>query len=102
MTIPLTNAKINTMSSPSSSPKQRITITVDVSLLQEVDRLSNNRSAAVEEALRLWRKQQIENQLRSFYENCSQRDIEEESFWADQTQEAAMICWEDSDHSLQK
>lgn len=82
-----------------SSPKQRITITIDTSLLQEVDRFSNNRSAAVEEALRLWRKQQIENQLRSFYQNRSQSDIEEESLWADQTQEAAMMCWEDSDPS---
>jgi metal-responsive CopG/Arc/MetJ family transcriptional regulator len=82
-----------------SSPKQRITITIDTSLLQEVDRLGNNRSAAVEEALRLWRKQQIENQLRSFYQNRSQREIEEESLWADQTQEAAMIGWEDSDPS---
>ncbi|NBD32133.1 MAG: hypothetical protein GVY17_03965 [Cyanobacteria bacterium] len=86
---------INTM----SSPKQRITITIDTSLLQEVDRFSNNRSAVVEEALRLWRKQQIENQLRSFYQNRSQSNIEEESLWADQTQEAAMICWEDSDPS---
>jgi metal-responsive CopG/Arc/MetJ family transcriptional regulator len=82
-----------------SSPKQRITITIDTSLLQEVDRFSNNRSAVVEEALRLWRKQQIENQLRSFYQNRSQSNIEEESLWADQTQEAAMICWEDSDPS---
>mgnify|MGYP006436569327 CR=1 FL=1 len=84
------------MSSPSYSPKQRITITIDTSLLQEVDRLSNNRSATVEEALHLWRKQQIENQLRSFYQNRSQRDMEEESLWADQTQEAAMSSWEDS------
>lgn len=73
-----------------------------MSLLQEVDRFSNNRSAAVEEALRLWRKQQIENQLRSFYENRSQRDIEEESLWADQTQETAMMAWEESDTSLEK
>ncbi|AFZ43426.1 MAG: ribbon-helix-helix domain-containing protein [Halothece sp. Uz-M2-17] len=90
------------MSSPPSSPKQRITVSIDMSLLQEVDRFSNNRSAAVEEALRLWRKQQIENQLRSFYENRSQRDIEEESLWADQTQETAMMAWEESDTSLEK
>ncbi|AFZ50794.1 hypothetical protein [Dactylococcopsis salina] len=87
------------MFSSPSSPKQRITITIDTSLLQEVDRFSNNRSAAVEEALHLWRKQQIENQLRSFYQNRSQSDIEEEYLWADQTQEAAMMCWEDSDPS---
>lgn len=84
------------MSSSPSSPKQRITITIDTSLLKEVDQLSNNRSAAVEEALRLWRKQQIENQLRSFYKNRSPKDLKEESVWADQTQEVAMMNWEES------
>ena len=77
-----------------SSSKERITITIDTALLQQVDQLSNNRSAAVEEALRLWRKQQIENQLRWFYQTCSQQEMEEESLWADQTQEVAMNSWE--------
>ncbi|NBD18406.1 MAG: hypothetical protein GVY04_20420 [Cyanobacteria bacterium] len=85
----------NRSSSPSSR-KQRITITIDTSLLKQVDQLSNNRSAVVEEALRLWQKQQIENQLRSFYENRSSKDLNEESVWADQTQEAAMMSWEES------
>jgi len=87
---------MSNLSSSPSSRKQRITITIDTSLLKQVDQLSNNRSAAVEEALRLWRKQQIENQLRSFYENRSSKDLNEESVWADQTQEAAMMSWEES------
>ena len=47
-----------------NSHKQRISITVDSQLLEEVDRMTKNRSAAVEEGLPLWRKQQIEEQLR--------------------------------------
>ncbi len=48
--------------------KQRISITVDAKLLQDIDRITANRSAAVEEGLRLWHRQQIENQLRAFYQ----------------------------------
>jgi metal-responsive CopG/Arc/MetJ family transcriptional regulator len=64
-----------------NSQKQRISITVDSQLLEEVDRMTKNRSAAVEEGLRLWRKQQIEEQLRNFYQNRSQTDIEFEKEW---------------------
>jgi len=48
--------------------QQRISITVDSKLLQDIDRLTENRSAAVEEGLRLWHRQQIEKQLRTFYQ----------------------------------
>ena len=65
-----------------NSQKQRISITVDSQLLEEVDRMTKNRSAAVEEGLRLWRKQQIEEQLRNFYQNRSQTDIKFEKEWA--------------------
>ncbi|MDJ0597042.1 MAG: ribbon-helix-helix domain-containing protein [Pleurocapsa sp. MO_226.B13] len=65
-----------------NSQKQRISITVDSQLLEEVDQMTKNRSAAVEEGLRLWRKQQIEDQLRNFYQNRSQADIESEKEWA--------------------
>lgn len=65
-----------------NSQKQRISITVDSQLLEEVDQMTKNRSAAVEEGLRLWRKQQIEEQLRNFYQNRSQADIEAEKEWA--------------------
>ncbi|MEO1670941.1 MAG: ribbon-helix-helix domain-containing protein [Cyanobacteria bacterium J06631_2] len=66
-----------------NSQKQRISITVDSQLLEEVDQMTKNRSAAVEEGLRLWRKQQIEEQLRNFYQNRSQADIESEKEWAE-------------------
>lgn len=67
---------------PYSSQKQRVSITVDAQLLAEIDKLTENRSAAFEEALRLWRAKKIEEQLRQFYQNRSQADIEEEQEWA--------------------
>ena len=73
--------------------KQRISITVDTQLLEEIDRLTNNRSAAVEEGLRLWNKQQIEEKLRNFYQNRSQTDLEFEREWTQETQENAVSTW---------
>jgi metal-responsive CopG/Arc/MetJ family transcriptional regulator len=64
-----------------SNSKQRISITVDAQLLQEIDRLCDNRSAAVEEGLRLWRRKQIEQQLRESYQNLSRSDIALEQEW---------------------
>jgi metal-responsive CopG/Arc/MetJ family transcriptional regulator len=65
-----------------STPKTRISITVDAQLLEEIDRLSDNRSAAVEEGLRLWKRQQTENQLRQSYLNQTASDIKIEREWA--------------------
>lgn len=76
-----------------NSQKQRISITVDAQLLKEVDQLTKNRSAAVEEGLRLWRKQQIESQLQNFYQNRSQTDIEFEKEWTEETQQQAIAAW---------
>ncbi len=45
---------------PHSSQKQRVLITVDAQVLAEIDKLTDNRSAAFEEALRLWRAKKIE------------------------------------------
>lgn len=70
-----------------SSPKQRVSVTVDSQLLAEIDKLTENRSAAFEEALRLWRAKKIEEQLRQFYQNRSQADIQEEEEWAQFAQE---------------
>ncbi|WP_036481672.1 ribbon-helix-helix domain-containing protein [Myxosarcina sp. GI1] len=78
-----------------NSSKQRISITVDSQLLEEIDRLTKNRSAAVEAGLRLWHKQQIEEQLRNFYQNRSQKDIEFEQEWARSTQEQAIAAWDE-------
>lgn len=72
---------------PQSSQKQRVSITVDAQLLAEIDKLTENRSAAFEEALRLWRAKKIEAQLREFYQNRTQADIKEEQDWAQFAQE---------------
>ncbi|MEM8675990.1 MAG: hypothetical protein AAGF83_19275 [Cyanobacteria bacterium P01_G01_bin.67] len=77
--------------------KQRISITVDTQLLQEVDKLTKNRSAAVEAGLKLWRKQQIEKQLRDFYQNRSETDELFEQEWTDATQEQAALAWSESE-----
>jgi metal-responsive CopG/Arc/MetJ family transcriptional regulator len=61
--------------------KPRISVTVDAQLLEEIDRLTDNRSAAVEEGLRLWKRQQIEQQLRQSYLNQTPSDVELEREW---------------------
>ena len=80
------------------SQKQRISITVDTQLLQEVDKLTKNRSAAVEAGLKLWRKQQIESQLREFYQNRSQADDSFEQEWAEATQEKQFLLGKSLKH----
>ncbi len=77
-----------------SSQKQRISITIDNQLLEEIDELTNNRSAAVEAGLKLWRKQKIEEQLRHFYQNRSVTDESLEKEWTQATQEQAISGWD--------
>lgn len=76
--------------------KQKITVTVDSNLIADIDNLSNNRSAAVEEALFLWRKQQFESKLREFYLNRSQEVIADEDEWCHMTQDNAIANWQES------
>ncbi|WLT40689.1 ribbon-helix-helix domain-containing protein (plasmid) [Synechocystis sp. B12] len=68
---------------PTSSGKQKISITVDSALLQNIDRLTENRSAVVEEGLRLWYQHHVEEQLRHFYQNQHQEDREMEEEWGE-------------------
>ena len=68
------------------STKQRISITVDAKLLKEIDLLTENRSAAVEEGLRLWHHQQIEEQLHTFYQNLKPTDQQFEQDWGELAQ----------------
>ncbi len=63
--------------------KQRISITVDAKLLQDIDQITENRSAAVEEGLRLWHRQQIENQLRTFYQAQKPTDRQFDRDWGE-------------------
>jgi len=63
--------------------KQKVTVTVDSKLLAEVNQLTSNRSAAFEEALRLWHTRQLEDQMRKFYQSRSQAEAESEETWAE-------------------
>ena len=63
-------------------PKRRVSITIDADLLDAIDQFSDNRSAAIEEALRLWRIQKINAQLRQYYQTQSQVDLDDEEQWA--------------------
>jgi metal-responsive CopG/Arc/MetJ family transcriptional regulator len=62
--------------------KRRVSVTIDADLLAAIDQFSDNRSAAIEEALRLWRVQKIEDQLRQYYQTRSQAEIAAEEQWA--------------------
>ena len=68
-----------------TNSKQRISITVDSRLLHDVDQLTDNRSAAVEQGLRLWRRQQIENQLRTSYQK-QQQTSQQQKDWLELAQ----------------
>ncbi|ASC70260.1 hypothetical protein XM38_011960 [Halomicronema hongdechloris C2206] len=65
-----------------SSTKRRVSVTIDADLLDAIDQFSDNRSAAIEEALRLWRVQKIQEQLQQYYQSRRQADVEEEEQWA--------------------
>ncbi len=67
------------MSSPTQ--KRRISVTVNARLLDKIDKLTNNRSAALEEGLHLWYAKQVEEKLRKLYQNRSQADIKFEEEW---------------------
>lgn len=84
-----------------SSQKRRVSVTIDAHLLDEVDRLTDNRSAAFEEALRLWRSQKIQAQLREFYQNRFPKDLQEEEAWAQESQALALQSW-DAEHPWSK
>lgn len=65
------------------SNKRRVSVTIDADLLDAIDQVSDNRSAVIEEALRLWRIQKINEQLRQYYQTQSQSDLDHEEQWAD-------------------
>jgi hypothetical protein len=66
-----------------SPAKRRISVTIDAELLAVIDQFADSRSVAIEEALRLWRIQKIDDQLRHDYQHRSQAAIEAEEQWAE-------------------
>ncbi|MGF1577481.1 MAG: ribbon-helix-helix domain-containing protein [Cyanophyceae cyanobacterium] len=77
----------------SISGKRRVTVTIDAGLIDAIDQVSDNRSAVIEAALRLWRATQIETQMAQFYQNRPADDSQAEVEWAQETQEQAMQTW---------
>ena len=63
--------------------QQRLSVTVDSELISEIDKLTTNRSAAVEEGLRLWRKQQIDQQIENYYRYQSTVERRDDEEWAE-------------------
>lgn len=67
----------------STSPlKRRVSVTIDANLLDAIDQFANNRSAAIEEALRLWRISKIQEQLRQYYQTRRACEMQEAEQWA--------------------
>ncbi|MBD2109056.1 ribbon-helix-helix domain-containing protein [Nodosilinea sp. FACHB-13] len=66
-----------------SSNKRRVSVTIDAGLLEAIDQVSNNRSAVIEEALRFWHVQKINEKLKQYYQTQSQSDLDHEGQWAD-------------------
>lgn len=81
--------------SNSSRAKRRFSVTIDANLANQVDKLTDNRSQAIEEGLRLWYVKQIEDQLRHFYEYRSQADTDFEEAWVQDTQDEAIAVWDE-------
>ena len=60
--------------------KQKVTITLDESILKEIDRFSReqgeSRSNVIEEAVREWRQKHLEDELIEGYTNMAKEDLE--------------------------
>ncbi len=60
--------------------KQKITITIDGSILKEIDRFSKeqgeSRSNVIEEAIREWRQKHLEDELIEGYTSMAEEDLE--------------------------
>ena len=77
----------------SYSQKQQVSVTVDADIIEKIDSLTDDREAAIAQALRLWYAKQIEDQLRKFYQNRTQADIEDEQEWFDFVEDQIEETW---------
>lgn len=88
---------MNTTSVNNAPPgKRRFSVTIDAHLADRIDELTQNRSQAVEEGLRLWYAKQVEDQIRTFYQVRGQADVDFEEEWVRQTQPQALAAWEEA------
>ncbi|MBC8120709.1 MAG: hypothetical protein H7Y22_02590 [Gemmatimonadaceae bacterium] len=82
--------------------KRRFSVTIDAHLADRIDQLTQNRSQAVEEGLRLWYAKQIEDQIRTFYQVRDQVDVDFEQEWVRRTQPQALAAWEEAPWDLSR
>lgn len=85
--------------------KARVTLSLDETLLGALDaavqhELAESRSAAVEDALRLWQlerqRRQLEREVEAYYRTQSRKEREEDRAWARLTSRHARRLWEES------
>ena len=76
-----------------STQKREVLVALDAEFADKIDQLTDNWTEALEQALRLWYAKQIEDQLRKFYQNRSQEDIEDEKEWFNFVEEQIEEAW---------
>lgn len=66
-----------------SSPKQEVVLSLDATLLRQVDELTNDLNGAMEEALRLWYTQKTasQTQVNTPVDYHRQRHNDDETGW---------------------
>ncbi|CBN53667.1 MULTISPECIES: hypothetical protein [Kamptonema] len=75
------------------SQKRQVSVTIDADIIDKIDSLTDDREGAIAQALRLWYAKQIEDQLRKFYQNRTQADIEDEQEWFDFVEDQIEETW---------
>lgn len=81
-------------------PKTKISVTVEGSVLRQVDRMARGatRSQVVEEALTRWlrnrRREQLEEEIEGYYRSLDAPDREEDSQWAELSGRQLGETWE--------
>ena len=76
-----------------STQKREVLVALDAEFADKIDRLTDNWTEAIEQALRLWYAKQIEDKLRKFYQNRSKADIEDEKEWFNLVEEQIEETW---------
>ena len=87
-----------------NAAKEKVTVSIDPQLVAEVDREvqahhAGSRSAIVEEALRLWRieqmRREIERGVEEYYRSRSRKEEREDRAWSRHSSRQAKHLWDD-------
>ena len=76
-----------------STQKREVLVAIDAEFAEKINQLTDDWTEAIEQALRLWYAKQIEDNLRKFYQNRSQEDIEDEKEWFNLVEEQIEETW---------